>query len=419
MNAEACDAAPLRARICHFGPETPALSQTFVYREALALKRRGHFVLSVSVRRPAAPAREDLEALGDVEILYDGDVGAFIAAFADGLAARPLAAAESFLMLISDLAASAGEGRFSPALIAHWLAGFRLAQLLRRRRIEHLHAHFAHVPTQIAMYASKIAGVPFSATAHANDIFERGLLLARKARRSFRIAAISHYNFEALAAAGADPKKLCVIRCAAPHVGAATARPRQAGATLRIGSLGRLVEKKGMATAIDAAAILKARGKDVRLEIVGDGPLGDALQSRIEALGVGDNVRLLGAMANDRALDWMRGLDVLAMACQTDSNGDQDGVPVAIMEAMALQVPVVSTRLSGIPELVVDGVSGLLCEPENASCLADAIERIAGDPSLRAALVAGADAQIAGEFSEAVNIARLENLIAEATGRAP
>ena len=403
-------------RICFLGPETPALSQTFVYREALALKRRGHFILPVTIRKPKDPAG-DVDALGPVITLYDGDKNAFASAFLKMFLQRPVSALKASFMLASDLVASAGEGRFKPALLIHYLAGFRLAALMRDEKIEHLHVHFAHFPAQIGMYASAISGTPFTATAHANDIFENALLLKRKAKRAAVLFMISDYNRRLLEQAGVDPHKMQVVRCGVPDRKKSALRPQHGSRPFRIGSLGRLVEKKGMATTIRAVAALARAGADVRLEIVGDGPLREFLQTEINELGLSGRAVLLGAMPNSKAMEWLESLHLFVMSCEEDQNGDMDGIPVAMMEAMALGAPVVSTRLSGIPELVVDRISGLLGEQKDVESIAGAIAEMMNDEPFYDRMCAGAKARVEAEFSEAVNIERLEKAIAAAAGR--
>ena len=139
----------------------------------------------------------------------------------------------------------------------------------------------------------------------------------------------------------------------------------------------------------------------------------EALERLIEELDVGDRVSLLGAVPNSEVLDWLGGLHLLALACQRSERGDVDGVPVAMMEAMALGVPVVSTRISGIPELVQHGVSGLLTEPKDPSAFADAIRACVDDAALFEKLKRGARARVIEEFDENRNADLMADLIRE------
>ena len=166
-------------RICHFGPETPALSQTFVYKEILALRRRGHVVIPATVRRPENPASDIEQELGPVFSLYDEPKGTIFKAYLSGLA-RPASFLKALGRFSVDAAKALSVGKLPTALAWHYVCSFRLAAFLRQNEIDHLHIHFAHFPTQIGMYAAALANIPFTVMAHANDIFENALLLKEK-----------------------------------------------------------------------------------------------------------------------------------------------------------------------------------------------------------------------------------------------
>ena len=202
-----------RLRVCHVGPETPGLSMTFVYREALALIDRAMDVYSVSIRQPDRRAKDVDPRLGDVYVLYDEKKFALIGAAAVAALKRPVAFGRSFTALTRDLVASVAEKTYQWRLIWHWIASFKLAAYAEQRSIDCFHAHFAHYPAQIVMYAALYADLPFSITAHANDIFERGYILETKSRRAAALVTISQFNIEALKSAGADPEKLKLVRC--------------------------------------------------------------------------------------------------------------------------------------------------------------------------------------------------------------
>ena len=146
------------------------------------------------------------------------------------------------------------------------------------------------------------------------------------------------------------------------------------------------------------------------MEIIGDGPLLAELQAEAERLGLPDNVAFLGPVANDLVPAWLGGLDLFVLACRMDSNGDMDGIPVALMEAMAAGVPVISTTVSAIPELIEPGISGLSVPPAEPRLLADAIRNMLVSDDLRRCCSAGGKLKIAAEFSQQGNIHRLSQL---------
>lgn len=394
--------------VAYLAPEIPALSATFVYEEILGLERIGVRVVPFSVHRPSSLALGQDDLASRVSVLYNNDA---IGNFVQNILLLPSFGQKALTALGalgSDLREN-GLGKVASwKLIYQFLTGVRLAKYLRETGCQHLHIHFAHVPTQIGMYASMLSGIPFTVTAHANDIFERGMLLKRKAERAKRFLTISDYNVRYLVSQGIPAEQLAVIRCGVSL--AADAVPRRSASeseTLRIGSLGRLVEKKGFDVLIEAVAILKERGLKVELRIAGDGPLKAELAQRVAKFGVANITVFEGSLPHSQVAAWMMGLDVFALACKQDQAGDMDGIPVVLMEAMSQSLPVVSTRISGIPELILHNQTGLLANPNDANDLANQIGSIVESPSMATARASRAFDYVKGEFSQSVNLDRL------------
>ena len=394
-------------RIAYFAPEIPAVTAIFVYEELLGVVRRGIAVKSISVRRPFFPAEAQGDLLRATEVLYPR---APVMLVFDGLLSIPKLRrhlGKALGWLASDMAA-VGLHRFSAwKLVFQWLAGARLARILLSDRCTHLHVHFAHTPAQIAMYASAFSGIPFSITAHANDIFERGLLLARKARRSAKMLTVSDFNREFLLSLGVPPEKLAIVRCGVIFGRRPEHARGGADTVFRIGTLCRLVEKKGVDDLLRAVAMLRKKATPVRAVIVGEGPQRDALERLSRELGLDDCVEFAGAMEHGAVVEWLRSLDVFVLACRKDANGDMDGIPVSLMEAMSQEIAAISTRLSGIPELVVHERTGLLASPADPADLARQMQRLASDPDLRAALARAGAEHVRTEFSQDLNLDRL------------
>ena len=393
--------------VAYLAPELPALSATFVYEELLGLERRGMQIIPISVRRPALPASGQ-EALSARTLVLYGDGPATVVW--GGLAALPMfgrRSAKALRWLVKDMTSLGLWRRGTWKLAFQWLAGARLARWLQNQNCQHLHVHFAHVPAQIAMYASAFADIPFTIMAHANDIFERGALLPQKAMRATQLLTISHFNVAYLQTVGVPESRLSVVRC-----GVSFARRPQAPCfdrkpIYRIGTLGRLIEKKGVDDLLHALANLRSPTWRVELSVAGDGPLRAALEAQVRVLGVADRVRFEGALSHSAVTTWLHSLDIFALACKADSNGDMDGIPVALMEAMSQQVPVVSTRLSGIPELIIDGKTGLLARPADPVDLERAVRELLDDPDLRATLADAAMHHVETEFGQNLNLDRL------------
>jgi colanic acid/amylovoran biosynthesis glycosyltransferase len=393
--------------IAYLAPETLAPWATFVYEELLEIERRGLSVIPMSLRRPSQAARGQ-EALAErTLIVYEGSN---LGMLARGLVGAPRfgrGAWKALRWLAADITELGLMRLQSWKLIFQFFAAVKVAQLLKRHGCDHLHVHFAHVPAQIAMYASALSGIPFTVMAHANDIFECGLLLPQKAERALKMLTISEYNRSYLEGIGVAAEKLAVVRCGVSLVMCPTAPDFGRRERYRIGTLGRLVEKKGMDVLIRAVAELRERPYRIELSIAGDGLLRSELEALVRGLNLTDTVRFEGSIAHSQVTDWMRSLDAFVLACRKDARGDMDGIPVVLMEAMSQSVPVISTRLSGIPELVVHEQTGLLADPGDPVSLAAQIDRLLESVELRSRLVGRAMEHVRREFSQDVNLDRL------------
>lgn len=394
--------------IAYLAPELPALSATFVYEELLALERAGLAVVPVTVRAPASPAPGQEALAARTFVLYGRSRLLAALSGAACLAGLSSGLPRALGWLAEDMRALGWLRAASWKLAFQFLAAGRLARLLRRAGCVHLHVHFAHTPAQLAMYASALSGVPFTVTAHANDIFQRGLLLARKAERARMLLTVSEYNRRYLLGLGVPADKLAVVRCGPRLAPAAPAEAGPAAAAPRLGTLGRLVEKKGVDVLLRAVAELHRARRPVELRVAGDGPQRGVLEALARELGLAHAVRFEGPLPHAEVTRWLHQLDCFILASRADAQGDMDGIPVVLMEAMSQGVPVVSTCLSGIPELVVDGETGLLAEPGDAAGLARQIARLLDAPAERRALADRARRHVEGEFGAARNLRRLQ-----------
>jgi glycosyltransferase involved in cell wall biosynthesis len=168
-----------------------------------------------------------------------------------------------------------------------------------------------------------------------------------------------------------------------------------------------MVEKKGMDVLLRALAELRDKSYRIELSIAGDGPLRHELEQLAKDLGLSESVQFIGNLAHHQVKEWMHDLDAFVLACKQDANGDMDGIPVVLMEAMSQSVPVISTRLSGIPELVLDGKTGLLAEPADPDDLATRVDQLLSSTKLRDDLAAAARSHVESEFGQEVNLDRL------------
>lgn len=387
--------------IAYLAPELPALSATFVYEELIFLESMGYRVLPLSVHAPiAVSVGHDALAARSI-VLYDRPKWLIVLL---SIFRLPLHAGffRAFNWLLHDLR----QARFSSAglkLLFQFVAAEKVATILRRHEIRHLHIHFAHVPTQIGMYASAMAGIPFTVMGHANDIFENGFLLKEKAERAKKFLTISRYNRDYLMGLGIPVEKIAVVRCGVsfqPPV----SRPIPSQKTrFRLGTLGRLVEKKGIDDLLRALVKIPL----AKLCVAGDGPMRSEFEALALQLGIASRVEFHGGLPHRDVSSWLAGLDVFVLACKRDKNGDMDGIPVVLMEAMSQGIPVISTRLSGIPELVLDGETGLLAESGNVNDITRRIQELLESSGLRAKLASNAVIHVNNEFAQLKNVERL------------
>ena len=296
-------------------------------------------------------------------------------------------------------------------------AGYIAESVLQNPAIRHLHAHFCHGATTIAMFASRISGLPFSFTAHAKDIYLRELnpgdLLQIKMRRAKFAVTCTGANQEHLdACKGSDIDVHRIYHGLDTDLFVPAARERHSADQIpTILSVGRLVEKKGFDYLVKACAILRDRGVRFNCRIVGGADkYAQVIKQLIAELDLQDFVNLPGAVTQEELRDIYQQGDVFALPCLVVDNGDRDGIPNVLVEAMAMEMPVISTDISGIPELIQDQVNGLLVPEKNAEAIADAIQSVLEDPVLRLRLGQAARQTVCRDFNSRHTTVALKKL---------
>jgi glycosyltransferase involved in cell wall biosynthesis len=295
-------------------------------------------------------------------------------------------------------------------------------------QVKHLHAHFSHGATTVAWLASMMTGLPFSFTAHAKDIYCGSLnparLLARKMRAARFVVTCTDANREHLLTVEPRATVHCIYHgLNAEFTGlldqttTRNARPlAQPAQLLRALGVGRLVEKKGFDVLVEACGILRQQGVAVEALIVGESGEHEAeIRRRIVELDLGALVRLAGAMEQTRLYEEYRRAGAFCLPCRVLENGDRDGIPNVLVEAMACGVPVVTTPVSGIPEVVRDGVNGQLVPPDDPHALANALSRLAREPRFARRLASAGRETVRERFDGDRFAAELAALFREVT----
>jgi glycosyltransferase involved in cell wall biosynthesis len=380
----------------------PCYSETFIVREILAHEQAGLEVEIYSLWPTRDAHFQDLTARvrGDVNYLYLPTDGLS----SEVLSSRTLSAA-SFWRAIQvtsqvfpNLWTALAEEQDAEARDVY--LALQLAREVARKNIHHLHATFASDAATVARLAARFSGVPYSLTARAKDIFHETVRsddLRRKLRDAAGVITISDFHLDYLR----KTYGLLAARAQRVYNGldldeysfqSPYRRPRV------VLAVGRLVEKKGFADLIDAAALLAARGCQFRCRIVGAGALQADLEAQIGRLGLRDQVELVGPLPAAEVIQEMRRAAVLAMPCLIGQDGDRDGLPNVIQEALALGTPVISTDVTGIPEVVRHEETGLQVPQRDPPALAAAVERLLDDADLRVRLATQARRFMEAEF---------------------
>lgn len=365
----AAEAKPAGAlRIAMFTNAYPSISHTFIRNEIAALERQGVLVLRVTIRPSALATIDDAdrsEALKTFALMTDGKAPLLVAAVTR-LLRHPRSFVRALRVTLSEPQRAAGRFR----AIAYFLEACRLAELVERAGIRHIHAHFGTNPAAIARLASKLANLSFSVTVHGPDEFDAPALLhlPRKIADARLVVAISDYGRSQLMrwSQPADWPKIKVVRCgvASEFQGTTAADDDGLGSRTFV-CVARLSAQKGIPLLLEAAAIV-ARHEAFSLRIIGDGDLRPALAARITALGLDREVQLVGWLGTEAVRRELLAARALVLASFAE------GLPIVLMEALALGRPVVATAIAGIPELV-DAENGWLVRAGSASALADAM----------------------------------------------
>jgi colanic acid/amylovoran biosynthesis glycosyltransferase len=392
----------------------PKLTETFILYEILELQRQGVDVTIYSLVRERAKQvhPEASQLLG--QVIFADDPWAIVRAQFTWLRRRPL----TYIGLWWE--AIVGNVR-SPRFLVRALATIPMASYLATRmqkaKVDHIHAHWATHPTLAGLAAARLLNIRFSFTAHAHDLYVNRSMLGRKIRKAAFVATISEYNKRLLESLYPSESrgKTFVIRCGV-DLNELRPQPRSldAGTPLRIVCVASLEPQKGHGILVDAVAMLRDRGIEVRCELAGDGPQAHALRDQVARLGLGQDIELVGGLARPQILAALQDAEVMALASVPQASGKMEGIPVALMEGMAMQLPVVASDISGIPELVTDGVSGYLVPPGNARALADALVRIHADSERGRAMGAAGRARISELFELRANVALLRQHFDEA-----
>lgn len=396
----------------------PKLTETFVLYEALALEQQGTRVEiypllreRTEVMHPEAAAlvgRAHFQPFLSSEIIAANlrrlfrQPGAYLKALAEVIRAN--LGSKNYLL--------GGLGIFPKTVL--------FAETMEREGVRHIHAHFASHPAAAAFVIHRLTGIPFSFTAHGSDLhIDRHMLREKVAEAAF-IVAISEYNRNLILEECGEryAEKVCIIHCGVDPAIFCPPAPRQADLDrpLQVLCTGTLHPVKGQQYLIEACHLLQQRGIRINCRFIGEGPDRPMLEELIRRYNLEETVSLLGRRTRTEVAAALSEADVVVAPSVPTPEGRREGIPVALMEAMASGLPVVASKISGIPELVVHEQTGLLTEAGNPESLAAALEQLSGTSTLRTQLGAAGREKVLREFDLFTNASELRRRIGQVNG---
>jgi glycosyltransferase involved in cell wall biosynthesis len=394
----------------------PKITETFILYEMLAVMEQGIQVEIFPLMRENTqvmhPEAVPLVATAHfTEHISPGVLASNMRA----LFLRPLAYVRT---LVTALRATWGSRRFFIGVLSFFAKSVHMGRLMREFGVDHVHAHFASFPAATAYIIHHVTGIPYSFTAHGSDLHRDKHFLCEKVRDAKFVIAISQYNQSSILDHCGDEysDKVHVVHCG---VDTNAFRPSEKGEPeadqrpLRIVCTGTLHEVKGQTYLVEACAELQRRGVSFECHFVGDGPDKAALQAQVEAAQLTDKFVFHGNVPREQVIATLALADVVVQPSVPSSDGRREGIPVALMEAMACGAPVVASELSGIPELIDSQVSGILVPPRDAPKIAETLEMLSRDPALRRKLGQAGRQRILDHFNLTLNAETLSVLFRE------
>ena len=301
-------------------------------------------------------------------------------------------------------------------LLTTYLA-FDFAREMQKIGIGHIHAHWATYPTTAAYIVSRLTGIPYSLTAHAHDIYVDQTMLEKKINAAAFTITISEHNRQYLQQhiGIKAPDRIQVLHCG---VDTKVFKPseRSLKGLFTIIAIAALEEKKGHRYLIEALQSFSTRGWPFRCLLIGEGPQRSSIEAQIHQAGLQDRVTLMGGQSRSRVIELLGNADVMVLPSIRLESGKQEGIPVALMEGMAMGLPVIASRISGVPELVIDGVNGVLVPEKDAQALTSALIELYQDADYRRELGSRAREKVLTEFDLARTTASLYSLIKQDRG---
>ena len=395
----------------------PRLSETFIVNEIFLLEKLGYKLHIFALRNPGEAKVHETVSRVQAEVTYVPDyfwrfLFAFLSANIRLCARRP----RLYLPAFRFAALRSLRRRSSSTIKRFTQAVYLVENCLTDTGVSHFHAHFSHGPTTVAFFAAWLLDSSYSFSAHAKDIYlQENVFLRQKIERAKFVVTCTEFNRRHLLKVAGDQAPIFrsyhgidVQRFSPPH------SQRQKTSCPVILSIGRFIPKKGFPVLLQALDLLTRQGIQFHAKLIGGGPLHGELSKLTLELGLQDRVELLPQMTQSELMSYYRQADMFVLACEVQKNGDRDGIPNVLVEAMAIGLPVISTAISGIPELIEHGVSGCLVTEKDPDALAARIRVLLHQPQMAERFGKAGRARIVASFDSKKNVKRIGELLSDA-----
>lgn len=402
-------------KVAYIMSRFPKLTETFILYEMLAMEKEGVQIEVYPLLREHTKVMHP-EALQYVETAHFQPFVSLpiIRANLHFLWRKPHVYLQTLWTL---LRANWGSFRFFIGVLGIFPKSVLFAYQMQAERVNHVHAHFASHPAAAGFIIHRLTGISYSFTAHGSDLHRDRHMLYEKVADAAFVVAISNYNKEMIISEcqGNYRDKVTVIHCGVDtdvfRFRSGGTDHEKEGTPFTILCVGTLHEVKGQAFLIEACHKLHEDGVDFVCHFVGDGPDKTALTELVDQIGISNKVCFHGLQKQERIAELLQNTDVLVAPSVPTSDGRREGIPVVLIEAMSSGVPIIASNISGIPELVLDGDTGLLVPPRDAAALANALERYYRDPAMRKRLGRSGREKVEREFDLYRNAAMLARQI--------
>lgn len=402
-----------KVKVAYIMSRFPKLTETFILYEILALRDIGAEVEIYPLIRERQPvSHAEAQELTKEAHFYPFLSPKILWAHWHYIKCCP---GKYFATLFEILKGTFGSLNFFLGAIGLFPKSVRFAYDMAASGITHVHAHFATHPAVAAMVINRLTGISFSFTAHGSDLHKERRMLDKKIEASSFAVAISAYNRSMMLdeCGGRFVDKVHIVHCGVePEVFSVS--PTMKGVTLKILCVASFEEVKGHKFLVEACMGLDKRGYDFECHLIGEGPQRGRIERFISESGISGRFHVHGGLPRVQVLRFLHAADVKVLASIRTSSGKREGIPVVLMEAMACGVPVIASRISGIPELVEDGVSGLLFTPGDSGALCEQLVKICDDEGMRCRFAETARRKIEREFNLRTNANQLFRLFSAA-----